>query len=89
MFRPVSVVRLLVMLTLLSLLSSWPLIGYIILWPLIGHSHPVLASDWLSMVQFAQQLAGAPVHRHNAPGLSLVTQDLMEVSDLVCLVSVT
>ena len=69
------------MLTLKSLLSSWPL---------IGHSHPVLASDWLSIVQFAQQLAGAPVHRHNTPGLcSLVTQDLMEVSDLVCLVSVT
>ena len=87
MFRPVSVVRLLVMLTLLSLLSSWPLSGQTILWPLIGH--PVFASDWLSMVQFAQQLAGAPVHRHNAPGLSLVTQDLMEVSDLVCLVSVT
>ena len=80
MFRPVGVVRLLVMLTLLSLLSSWPL---------IGHSHPILASDWLSMVQFAQQLAGAPVHRHNTPGLSLVTQDLMEVSHLVCLVPVT
>ena len=81
MFRPISVIGLLVMLTLLSLLSSRPL---------IGHGHPILASDWLAMVQFAQQLAGAPVHRHNAPGLgSLVTQDLMEVSDLVSLVPVT
>ena len=57
-----------------------------ICWPLIGHS--ILASDWLPVIQFAQELAGAPVDRHNAPGLLvLVTQDLMKLRHL--LVSVT
>ena len=40
------------------------------------------------MVQFAEQLAGAPVDWDNAPGLViLVPKDLMEVRDLF--VSVT
>ena len=84
MFRPVSSVLLPLSLVVLRL----PLLSSGSHWPLIGHRHPILASDWLAMVQFAQQLAGAPVDRNYAPGLViLVTKDLMEVRDLF--VSVT
>ena len=84
MFRPVSSVLLPLSLVVLRL----PPLSSVSTRPLIGHCHPILASDWLTMVQFTQKLAGAPVDRDNAPGLLiLVTKDLMEVRDLF--VSVT
>ncbi len=84
MFTPVSSVLLPLSLVVLRL----SLFSSVITRPLIGHRPPILASDWLAMVQFAEQLAGAPVDRDYAPGLViLVTKDLMEVRDLF--VSVT